>query len=399
MKTTQELTVSKFSDRINQVPRSFLRDILEAAVSPDVISFAGGLPNKQFFPVSELAESTARVLMNNPSEALQYSITKGLPQLRELIADFYKNQGLQLNINNILITTGSQQALDLIGKVFINRHDKVIMEEPSYLGSIQAFSMYKPEFISINLENDGINPFDWINAIQYHNPKLTYMIPNFQNPTGTTYSLLKRKTVGEKAKELNTLIVEDDPYSMIRFSGDPLPNIYKYAPENTLLLGSFSKIVVPGFRLGWIVGSAHYIEKLELAKQATDLHTDVFAQHIIMDYLKNNDLKKHLKKITENYRIQANQMFLSLHTYLPNNFKFTVPQGGMFCWLEMPDGFSSMKLFEKAKSKGVIFVPGVPFYANSAKENTARLNFSCSTPEIINKGVKRLAESVNELLQ
>jgi len=388
---------TKFSNRIQQVPRSFIRDILKVAGSPDVISFAGGLPNKKYFPVKELAKSTQRVLKNNSSAALQYSFTNGLPELRELIASFYCTQGLTIPIENILITTGSQQALDLIGKTFINENETVILEKPSYLGAIQAFSMYNPKFETIDLEKDGINIHKWKESMVKLNPKLTYLISNFQNPSGTSYSLNKRKDIAEYARKYDSLIVEDDPYGRIRFSGEPLPNIYKFAPNNTLLLGSFSKSIVPGFRLGWIIGNEMYIKKIEVAKQAADLHTDVFAQYIVIDYLKNNDIQLHLNKTIAAYKNQATEMCEAMQTYFPNDFTFTIPQGGMFTWVTMPKHNSSLKLFEIARKNKVAFVPGVPFYIGKLDCSNMRLNFSCSDPEIIIEGIKRLATSVKQI--
>lgn len=388
---------SVFSNRIQQVPRSFIRDILKAASSPSVISFAGGLPNKKYFPVNKLAESTQRVLRNHASSALQYSLTNGLSELRELIAGFYINQGVEIPIENILITTGSQQALDLIGKTFINEGDKVILEEPSYLGAIQAFSMYNPFFDTIKLEHDGINIKKWQKSIDKRKAKFSYIVTNFQNPSGATYSISKREQIAEYAKKTNSVIVEDDPYGRITFLNEQLPNIYKFAPNNTLLLGSFSKSIVPGFRLGWIVANKKFIKKLEIAKQASDLHTDVFAQHIVIDFLKNNNIQNHLNKIINAYKNQANVMNQSIDKYFPNECKYSKPQGGMFTWVELPEYISSLELFKKAKEKNVAFVPGVPFYIGKTDCSTMRLNFSCSEPNVIIEGIKRLANVVKQI--
>ena len=387
----------KYSERIKHVPRSFIRDILKVASSTNIISFAGGLPNKKYFPVAELTESTARVMKNHSSTALQYSLTNGLPELREIISSFYLNQGLNIPIENILITTGSQQGLDLIGKTFINENDVVLLEEPSYLGAIQAFSMYRPNFKAIELQSDGINIDKWEDSVINDNPKFTYAIPNFQNPTGISYSLLKRKQMAEKAIVNNTLIIEDDPYGRIRFSGEPLPNIYSLAPNNTILLGSFSKIIVPGFRLGWIIANKKIIEKLEVAKQAADLHTDVFVQHIVIDFLKHNDINIHLQKIIKAYKTQADVICKAMETHFPSNFTFTKPEGGMFTWVTMSKNYSSLKVFDEARKKGVAFVPGVPFYIDKKDTNTMRLNFSCTEPDSINEGIKRIAHAITEM--
>lgn len=388
---------TKYSERIQQVPRSFIRDILNAATAPDVISFAGGLPNKKHFPVKELEESTQRIFRNNPSNALQYGITKGLPELREIIATFYSWQGIAININNIIITTGSQQALDIIGKTFINEGDHVVLEEPSYLGAIQAFSMYRPTFKTIELEYDGMNIEKWKESISEGKSKLTYLIPNFQNPSGTCYSLDKRKEIAENAITNNTIIVEDDPYGKIRFTGNHLPNIYKLAPNNTLLLGSFSKIIAPGFRLGWIIAKEEHIDKLEIAKQASDLHTDSFAQHIAVDYLNHNNIELHLNKIINAYKTQSEIMHTELMEKFPSECNFKKPTGGMFTWLSLPKHISSLELYEKAKETNVVFVPGIPFYINAKNCNTMRLNFSCSEPDEIREGIHRLSRAILEV--
>lgn len=396
METLKKTMSHKYSKRMQHVPRSFIRDILEVAASPDVISFAGGLPNQKYFPVNELAESCAKVFKNKSGAALQYNITQGLPDLREIIATFYLDQGIEIPIENVMITSGSQQALDLIGKVFINENDHVIIEEPSYLGAIQAFSMYNPLFIPIELQTDGINIRQYEAALSTQT-KLSYIITNFQNPTGVSYSDIKRKDVASLLIRNNALLIEDDPYGMINFTNNKNENIYKYAPDNTLLLGSFSKSVAPGFRLGWIVGNAEIINKLEVAKQATDLHTDVFAQYIVLDFLKHNDINIHLNKIKAVYKNQADIMTQTLSKLMPVGTEFTTPKGGMFTWVTLPEHISTLKLFDEAIKKGVAFVPGVPFFINKNDVNTMRLNFSCSEPDQIKEGLKRLTDSIYSL--
>ncbi len=392
--TQKSCIEAKFSERINQVPRSFIRDILKSATNKEIISFAGGLPNKKYFPAQALARSAARVLHSNPNTALQYSLSFGLPELREIISSFYNSQGINIPVENILITTGSQQALDLIGKVFINPADKIIIEEPSYLGAIQAFSMYNPVFKPIELNYDGINIEKWKEAIC--NSKFTYLISNFQNPSGVTYSNEKRKEIASYAKKTDSLIIEDDPYGKISFEDNLPPNIYTYAPDNTILLGSFSKMIVPGFRIGWIIANNEIINKLETAKQAADLHTNVFSQCVVIDFLKNNNIAEHLQKVTTAYKKQAMVMFECIDKYFGEEVKYTRSKGGMFTWATMPEGFSSIRFFEKALKRNVAFIPGVPFYINKNDVNTLRLNFSCCEPEDICKGIKIMAEIYNE---
>jgi 2-aminoadipate transaminase len=397
MELTSSKTSTLFSDRIGQVPRSFIRDILKVAVSPEIISFAGGLPNKDFFPVEQLKESAQRILADNPTESLQYGETMGYRKLREYIAGFFRQKGHTIGIENVLITTGSQQALDLIGKVFLNESSPLIMEEPAYLGAIQAFSMFRPDFRTVPLLNDGLDLNSFEQTIFDSHARMAYLVPNFQNPSGISYSGEKRMKIAQLAIQHNMLIIEDDPYGLIRFSGTPKKNIFSFAPDNTLLLGTFSKIVVPGFRVGWILASEKYIEKLEVAKQAADLHTDVFAQRLVYDFVTHNNLDEHIQKITHAYGLQANAMLDSIAKFFPKDIGYTKPEGGMFLWATLPEGFSSLKLFDLALSKNVAFVPGVPFYIGKTDSNSMRLNFSCSNPNEIKEGIERLASCIAEL--
>lgn len=383
-----------FSNRINQVPRSFIRDILKVAAAPDMLSFAGGLPNPNLFPVKEIKKSTMQVLDNNPTIALQYGLTQGMPELKAGIAKMYALKGISVPIDQIMITSGSQQALDLIGKTFINRHDHICIEEPSYLGAIQAFSMYSNNFTTCPLEKDGINSQRFEECLSTKKPKLSYLIPNFQNPTGISYSLAKRKKVAQTIINNNSLLIEDDPYGRIKFTADEMPNIYQLAPNNTILLGSFSKILAPGFRLGWIIAPKNLINKLEIAKQASDLHTNAFCQAIAHNYLENNDVEDHVSKISKAYSFQAEAICNAMHQYFPSETDYVIPKGGMFTWVTLPEEISSLNLFEKAKKKKIAFVPGVPFYINKTDTNNMRLNYSCLDPKRIEYGIKTLSKLI-----
>ena len=395
MITTTETT--RFSQRIQDVPRSFIRDILKVAGADNIISFAGGLPNKKFFPINELASCTQHVFSEHGQQALQYAPTEGLPGLREKIAANYRKEGLDVKAEQILITTGSQQALDLIGKVFINRGDSVLIEEPAYLGAIQAFSMYAPKFIPTELQADGINTDLFRhNSISYR-PKLAYLVTNFQNPTGITYSEEKRKAIAEIAKKNNILLIEDNPYGQIKFTDDRHTSLYQYAPNHTILLGTFSKSVAPGFRIGWmVIPHKEMYSKIETAKQASDLHTDIFSQYIINQFLEDYGVENHLTNIINAYRNQSESMLASIKKHMPNVL-VTHPKGGMFCWVELPDGYSSMQLFNEAIKNNVAFVPGVPFYIGKKDVNTLRLNFSCSESAEIEKGIHKLAIAMDTL--
>ena len=391
---------SIFSDRIRDVPQSFIREILKVATQSEIISFAGGLPNGNLFPVDEIKNAANKVLETNGPEVLQYANTEGYLPLRQYIADRYKSkQGLNINPDNILITTGSQQGLDLLGKIFVNESDEVIIEEPGYLGAIQAFSVYRPEFIPIAVDESGLDCLTLKSVMEKSSPKLFYTVPNFQNPSGITYSNENRQDVAKIIKESTTLLIEDNPYGDLRFEGEQKTSFYKLMPENTLLLGSFSKTIVPAFRTGWIVAPDHIMEKLVIAKQAADLHSNYFAQRIIHQYLLDNDLDQHIQNIIDVYRRQKLSMIESINQYFPDSIKHTNPEGGMFLWAELPEGFSSMELFNIAIKDKVAFVPGDPFYIDNKARSTLRLNFSCSNEETINIGIQRLAKAINTFIK
>ena len=390
---------SIFSDRISDVPQSFIREILKVATQSDVISFAGGLPNGNLFPVDEIKQAANKVLDAHGPEVLQYANTEGYLPLRQYIADRYKSkQGLDISTDNILITTGSQQGLDLLGKILVNEGDDLIIEEPGYLGAIQAFSVYRPNLLPVAVDEEGLD-CDALSVVMAEaTPKLFYTVPNFQNPSGITYSNENRQHVAKIIAGSNTLLVEDNPYGDLRFEGEQKTSFYKLMPENTLLLGSFSKTIVPAFRTGWIVAPDHIMEKLVIAKQAADLHSNYFAQRIIHQYLSDNDLDEHIQNIIEVYRRQKLSMMDSINKHFPDTIKYTHPEGGMFLWAELPAGYSAMDLFEIAIKDKVAFVPGDPFYIDNRARNTLRLNFSCSDEETIEIGIQRLAKAINSFI-
>ena len=292
--------------------------------------------------------------------------------------------------NNILITSGSQQGLDLLGKIFLNEGDNVIIEEPGYLGAIQAFSIYKSTFFPIPVDTDGINVDKLEHTVLGHNIKLLYCVPNFQNPSGISYSEKKRRDIAQILKGEHTILVEDDPYGELRFLGKEKPSFYRLIHENTVLLGSFSKIVAPSFRIGWIVAKDEIMEKLVVAKQASDLHTNYFGQRIILQYLRDNNIDEHISKIRSAYGKQRDAMIESIGEYFPDEISYTRPEGGMFLWVTLPEGLSALKVFERAIEQKVAFVPGDPFYVNKKNVNTLRLNFSSVDEETIRIGIKRL---------
>ncbi|MDR0453198.1 MAG: PLP-dependent aminotransferase family protein [Deferribacteraceae bacterium] len=386
----------RFSKNILSTPKSFIREILKFTQTPDIISFAGGLPNKVYFPVDAVREAADKVLCEHGQEALQYTTTEGYDPLREFIVTRYKNRGIEITKDEILIVSGSQQALDLSGKVFLDTGNHVVIEKPGYLGAIQAFSIFSPHFHEVSLNTDGIDISELKEAIKKYNPKFFYATPNFQNPSGLTYSLENRKSAAEVLKDTETVIIEDDPYSEIRFLGEHLPPVKKFAHNNSILLGSFSKIVAPGLRIGWACAPKQIMEKLVIAKQAADLHTNYLAQRVLCQYLYDNDIDKHIARIRAGYLAQRTAMIEAMGEYFPEDITYTQPEGGMFLWVTMPEGFSAMELLDVAVKYHVVFVPGEPFYADGRKSNSMRLNYTCSDEKTIREGIKRLSNAIKE---
>jgi 2-aminoadipate transaminase len=390
---------SIFSDRITDVPRSFIREILKVALDPAVISFAGGLPNRELFPVKEIKKATNKVFSMHGKDVFQYSNSEGYQQLREYIAErYHQTKNLDIPVESILITSGSQQGLDLLGKILLNDGNGVIIEEPGYLGAIQAFSIYRPQFFPVAVSEEGMDTQRLRKTICSHKPKMMYTVPNFQNPSGISYSRENRLEVSKILKGTNIILIEDDAYGDLRFTGESKQSFKELLPDNTVLLGSFSKTILPGFRLGWVVAPKHIMEKLIIAKQAADLHTSHFTQSIIYQYVKDNDVDKHIKKIRKAYGNQCRAMLNSIQNYFPPSVTYTKPDGGMFLWAELPQNVTSLELFELAVKDNVIFVPGDPFYVKKKRTRTLRLNFSCVDEGTIEIGIRKLGNAIRNLL-
>ncbi len=388
-----------FSDRISDVPRSFIREILKVAIDPSVISFAGGLPNRELFPVNELQAATNKVFESAGRDALQYANSEGYAELREYIsARYLEKRSLEVPIQNILITSGSQQGLDLLGKVFLNEGDDLIIEEPGYLGAIQAFSVYRAAFNPVPLSKDGIDLERLSNVMARKSPKMFYTVPNFQNPSGVTWPEENRRATADIIQDTGTLLIEDDPYGELRFEGSHKESFKKLLPQNTIQLGSFSKIITPGLRLGWITAPDSIMDKLIVAKQASDLHSNHLAQRIIYQYLTDNNLDKHIENIVRVYDRQRHAMVRCIQEYLPAEVAHTNPEGGMFLWITLPKGTSAMQLFDLAIRDKVAFVPGNPFYVDGRETETLRLNFSCVDEATIEQGITRLGKSLKKLI-
>ena len=388
-----------YSERIKNTPSSFIREILKVTQNSEIISFAGGLPNPISFPQEELKVSMDRITSQFGAKIYQYSTTMGLDSLRQYIVDRYKKiWNMDITIDNVIITTGSQQALYLIGKVFINEGDNVMVEKPSYLGLLQSFCMYRANFVQTQLNEDGLDIEDLKKTLAQYKPKVAYLIPNFQNPTGLTYTKENREKVFEAIKDEDMILIQDDPYGELRFEeGERIPYIGMNQTQKNIYLGSFSKIVTPGMRLGYAIADKEIIKMLETAKQASDLHSNIFGQYLISDYLQNNDLDKHIEKIKKLYKTQATAMINAMEEFFPKNVKFTHPKGGMFTWVTIEEGKDVLTLFDKAIAKNVAFVPGHPFYVNPDKVNTLRLNYTNADEQTIKTGIERLAQALREI--
>jgi 2-aminoadipate transaminase len=375
---------------------SIIREILKVTEKPGVISMAGGLPSPDTFPVEAMREACARVLRESPCEALQYAASEGYAPLREWVADHLLNQGMHVDAAQVLITTGSQQGLDLVGKVLIDAGSQVAVETPTYLGALQAFAPYEPEFVAVAGDDEGPLP----EALhQARGARFFYTVPNFQNPTGRCLSETRRAALVAKAQQLNLPLVEDNPYGDLWFDQAPPPSLASRWPEGTAYLGSFSKVLAPGLRLGYVVAPKGLMPKLLQAKQAADLHTPGFNQRVVHEVIKNGFLDDHVPTIRAQYKQRRDAMRLALEQLLPVGCHWAVPSGGMFFWLQLPAHVDAMALLPKAVELGMAFVPGEAFYAGAPAHNTLRLSFVTVDPERITKGVALLAQALAEALE
>jgi len=380
------------SRRAQQLTSSAIREILKVTERPEVISFAGGLPSPASFPVAAMEAAVARVFADNPQGALQYAATEGYLPLREFVAKRYN-----VDVERVMITTGSQQALDLIAKVMIDPGSPVLVETPSYLGALQAFSLFEPEFVSVPTDERGLVP-------EALTPELTagarflYALPNFQNPTGRRLPLERRQALVKRAQELNLLLVEDDPYGELSYTGDQLPTLLSMNPDGVIYMGSFSKILAPGLRLGFVIAPPELHFKLCQAKQASDLHTPSFTQRMAYESVRDGLLERHIPTIRALYGKQCQVMLDALTRHMPAGVTWNQPEGGMFIWVELPEGLDSMKILEEAVRRNVAYVPGAPFYAGNPRQNTLRLAFVTVSPERIEQGVTILGELFREAI-
>ncbi|NLA16149.1 MAG: PLP-dependent aminotransferase family protein [Bacteroidales bacterium] len=390
---------SIISDNAKGMKRSAIRDLLKMATRPEIISFGGGFPDITAFPVDELREVVIEVLDENALQALQYGETLGVKKLRDILAQRYRDQGIDVTYENFIITTSSQQAIDMVTQLFINPGDTLVCGLPSYLGALQAFQAHRAKPVGIPKDEELRTVVNALVAAG-RKPKFIYAIPDFQNPSGVTMDVEQRLNVIEVAKEFDLLILEDSPYREIRFSGEEMPQIYSLDKEGrTMLLGTFSKTFVPGFRLGWVMAPVKIIEKLEVIKQSTDLCAPVFNQFIAARYIEKGYYDKNIERIKINYRNKRDNMIAAFEKYMPEGVTWTNPEGGLFLFVTLPEGYDATELFRIAVQEDVAFVVGEAFHCDGSGKNTLRINFSFMEESRAEEGVRRLAGAIKKLME
>lgn len=395
---------SIYSTSVKSMKRSVIRELLKLTQKKDLISFAGGLPAADTFPIEQLKEISSEVLDLQGAQALQYGATEGDSRLREILVERYNSEGLNITLDNLVITTASQQALDLIPKIFINPGDKIICGLPTYLGGLSAFGNYGAQFIGIPLDEMGERADLMEEALanlkaKGEKPKFIYLVPDFQNPAGITMPESRRIEILELARKYDVLIVEDSPYRELRFNGQPQRTIYQLdGTGQVILLGTMSKIFVPGFRIGWVVAHPEIIDKIVVAKQATDLCTSPFLQKIAARYFEKGYFDQNLKGIINSYREKRDGMLAAFRKYMPTGVSWTEPEGGLFLFLTLPDYMDAEKLFAIAIEENVAFVLGHVFHCDGSGRNTMRINFSFMSKELNEEGVKRLASAIKRMM-
>lgn len=388
-----------FSNRANQLTSSAIREILKVTTRPEIISFAGGLPSADGFPITELRQAFDTVLATDGRAALQYGPTEGYTPLREWVAQDLSTEDVNIDVNEVLIVSGSQQALDMLGKLFIDVGSKVLVESPTYLGALQSFSVFEPEYVAMDTDDGGLIPAE-VSTAKAAGARFLYALPNFQNPTGRTMSEARRQELVERCATAGIPIIEDDPYGELRYKGTPQPSLLhlgRKAGATVVRLGSFSKVLAPGLRLGYIVAPAAIIDKLVQIKQATDLHSPSVTQMAVYEAVKGGFLQQHLPTVRDLYKQQCQYMLDAMAQHFPDNVKWTRPEGGMFLWVTLPEHMDSQDLLHKAIERNVAFVPGEPFYAaGEPKRNTFRLSFVTVSEDRIREGIAILGQLIRE---
>lgn len=375
---------------------SIIREILKISSQPGVISFAGGLPAPELFPINDLKKIASDLLENQGAACLQYSFSRGIVPLRELLAERASSRGTQSNMENILVTSGAQQAIELVARAFIEPGDYIITENPTYLGALQAFNYYQARYATIEIDDEGMLVNELEERILKYQPKLIYTVSNFQNPSGVSMSEERRFQLVEVATRYNIPIIDDNPYGDIYFSGRRLKSLKSIGGDEVIALRSFSKTMAPGLRIGWMNGPADIMSHFEKVKQCTDLHTSTFGQYIVYEYLKRGLFESHLEEIKADYGAKRDLMLKMMTEHFPDEVKWTRPNGGLFLWVELPQHVSAKDLLPKAIASKVAYVYGEPFFANGGGKNTLRLNFSNAKPDDIVIGIGKLGKLFRE---
>ena len=401
----------RYAHRSQKSGSSVIRELLKLTEQPDIISFAGGLPAPEVFPVNEFREACNYVLDHYGPQALQYSASEGFVPLREMIARHTARYSVEVTADNILITSGSQQALDFIGRLFINRGDYIVTESPTYLGALQAWNSYGAQYIPVRTDEDGMIVDELEEALRI-GPKFIYILPNFQNPSGSTLSLERRKQLIDLADKYGVPIIEDDPYGQLRYEGDHIPSVVALDSEyrgcngngvhysgNVIYLSTFSKLLAPGLRLAWVIAPPEVIRKLVMIKQAADLHSSSFNQYVAYEVGKGGFLDEHSKVIRAVYKERRDVMLEMMDELFPREVTWRRPQGGMFLWGILPEGMDAAEILKRAVERKVAFVPGGGFHPRGGNDNTMRINFSYSSPETIREGITRLATTLKESIR
>lgn len=393
------------ASRTKGMKSSAIRELLKLTQQPEIISFAGGLPAPNFFPLREVEEACRYIIRSDGAKALQYGATEGLGPLRHYLATTMHKYGVPAVPDNVLLTNGSQQALDLIGKLFIDPGDFVLTGRPTYLGAIQAWNAYQARFHTVRLDNDGMvvdemeHAYEKVLSDSGKPPKFIYVLPNFHNPAGTTMPQQRREQLAEIATKLNLPVIEDDPYGQLRYEGEDIPPICTFIPERTIYLGTFSKVLSPGLRLGWIVCAEVLMRRLVQAKQGADLHTGTFVQYVANDICQRGLLKPHVRRLCQVYRERRDTMLDALAEFWPEGSSWTHPQGGLFLWARVPEPIDTLEFAKKAIAEKVAYVPGVNFYPNQdGGYDAMRLNFSYCPPDAIVEGIRRLGTALKRAL-
>ena len=400
--------IDRYALRTKRMTSSAIRELLKLTTQPDIISFAGGLPAPELFPIDEIKEAAETLLEQHGQPALQYSTTEGYPPLRDMIVRHMARYGIVVTIDDVLITSGSQQALDLIGKVLINPGDRVLTENPTYLGALQAFTMYGAEYVTVPNDDEGVMVGKLDEALRA-GPKFMYLLPNFQNPSGVTISLDRRNEIVKLSDRYGIPIIEDDPYGQLRYEGTHIKPLVVLDAEclecqhngkysgNVIYLSTFSKTLAPGLRLGWVVAPKEVIHRMVQAKQGTDLHSSTFDQMLAYEVGRGGFIDRHVLHIREVYGRRRNVMLEALERAFPDpslGVRWTRPQGGLFLWVVLPEWMDATELFVEAVKERVAFVPGISFHPGGGGHNTMRLNFSCEGDEVIREGIARLGRVV-----